>query len=296
MRWKAIQLCVLVACLSQSGFAVGQMTFTVSPENQPAVTEPSAKLKLYSDLNRKMAAGMDGPDSLCLKSYGDYQACKAADPAAKCGKAPKCSVTAVLTMAELSGIRFHFAPGMDAATLEPVGVNVAPPVPTTLAAPTKIPKDIQMVPQDAPPPPSSGVAGMGGMSSGTAGGVFGGISPGSGPIVVAVAPHPSGPVRISGGVLAGNTLSKVQPTYPPLAKVMHLGGVVVLHALITKQGTINSLQVASATNPVFEMSALNAVRQWTYKPYLLNGEPTDVDTMVTVNFNLNTPSTAPTQP
>jgi protein TonB len=41
---------------------------------------------------------------------------------------------------------------------------------------------------------------------------------------------------------------------------------------------------------------LNAVRQWTYKPYLLNGEPTDVDTMVTVNFNLNTPSTAPAQP
>jgi protein TonB len=186
---------------------------------------------------------------------------------------------------------------VDAATLVPVATpvvaQISAPGPNTLVAPTKIPKDIKMVQEDAPPPPTAGVMGMSGMGAGTAGGVFGGIS-GGGPVVVA-APHPQGPTRISGGVLAGNILSKVQPTYPPLAKVMHLSGVVVLHAIITKDGTIDSLRVSSATNPIFEMAALSAVRQWVYKPYLLNGEPTMVDTTITVNFNLSAPSAVPVQ-
>jgi protein TonB len=61
---------------------------------------------------------------------------------------------------------------------------------------------------------------------------------------------------------------------------------VVLHAIISKQGTITSLQAISGPD-MLKGAALDAVRQWRYKPYLLNGEPTEVDTTITVNFNLN---------
>ena len=97
---------------------------------------------------------------------------------------------------------------------------------------------------------------------------------------------PAGPARISGGVIAGNILVKTQPVYPPIAKAAHVGGTVVLHAIISKDGTIQSLQAVSGPD-MLKGAALDAVRQWRYKPYLLNGDPTEVDTTITVNFNLN---------
>jgi protein TonB len=160
-----------------------------------------------------------------------------------------------------------------------------------LHAPTKIPKDIKMIKEDAaPPPPSSmGVAGMAGMAGGAPGGVFGGITggTGSGPAIVVAKPKPTGPARISGGVVSGLKISGPTPIYPPIAKVAHLSGTVVLRAVISKTGTIQQLSVASTTNQMFNNAALDAVKQWKYKPYLLNGEPTEVDTTITVNFTLN---------
>jgi protein TonB len=145
-----------------------------------------------------------------------------------------------------------------------------------------------MIKEDAPPPPNTGgVAGMSGMS-GSPGGVFGGIAggTGNGPAIVVAKPKPTGPARISGGVIAGNILVKTQPIYPPIAKAAHVGGTVVLHAIIAKNGTIQSLSAVSGPD-MLKGAALDAVRQWRYKPYLLNGEPTEVDTTITVNFNLN---------
>jgi protein TonB len=143
-----------------------------------------------------------------------------------------------------------------------------------------------MIKEDAaPPPPSAGVAGMGSMG-GSPGGVFGGILGGSGSAPVVTKAPPKGPARISGGVIAGNILTKTQPVYPPIAKAAHVGGTVVLHAIISKNGTIQSLQAVSGPD-MLKGAALDAVRQWKYKPYLLNGEPTEVDTTITVNFNLN---------
>ncbi len=91
--------------------------------------------------------------------------------------------------------------------------------------------------------------------------------------------------RISGGVMAGNVLSKVNPTYPPDAKAAGISGSVVLHAIIGKDGTIEDLTVISGPKEL-TASALDAVRQWTYRPYLLNGEPVEVDTTITVNYQL----------
>jgi protein TonB len=130
---------------------------------------------------------------------------------------------------------------------------------------------------------------MAGMAGGSAGGIMGGIAggTGSGPrISVAPPPKPAGPARISGGVIAGNIIQKTQPIYPPIARAAHQGGTVVLHAIISKSGTIQSLSVISGP-AMLQGAALDAVKTWRYKPYLLNGEPTEVDTTIMVNFNLN---------
>jgi len=157
-----------------------------------------------------------------------------------------------------------------------------------LHAPTKIPKDIKMIKEDAAPPPASmGVMGSG-MAGGTAGGTLGGMfgGAGNGPAIVVAKPKPTGPARISGGVIAGNILVKTQPVYPPIARAAHQGGTVVLHAIISKAGTIEQLNVVSGP-AMLQGSAMDAVKTWRYKPYLLNGEPTEVDTTIMVNFNLN---------
>jgi protein TonB len=84
--------------------------------------------------------------------------------------------------------------------------------------------------------------------------------------------------------MTGMILQKTQPLYPPIAKAAHVSGSVVLHAMISKTGTIDGLTVISGPE-MLRAAALDAVRTWRYKPYLLNGEPTEVDTQITVNFN-----------
>jgi TonB family protein len=93
------------------------------------------------------------------------------------------------------------------------------------------------------------------------------------------------PIRVSGGVMAGNNLTKVPPVYPPEAKAAGITGAVVMSATIGKDGTVQNLQVVSGPEKL-RASALDSVRQWTYKPYLLNGQPRDVDTTVTVTYSL----------
>jgi TonB family protein len=111
----------------------------------------------------------------------------------------------------------------------------------------------------------------------------GASSPDAAPVQT-VAPAPR-MVRISGAVAAGNILTKVQPVYPPDAKAQGISGSVVLHAVIGKDGTVQELTAVTG-NELLRSAALDAVRQWTYKPLSLNGNPVAVDTTVTINFNL----------
>ncbi|WP_263382720.1 M56 family metallopeptidase [Granulicella arctica] len=94
------------------------------------------------------------------------------------------------------------------------------------------------------------------------------------------------PRRVSGGVMAGNVLSRVTPVYPQDAKDAKISGAVVLQAIISKEGVVEHLEVVSGPEKL-RASALDAVRQWTYKPYLLNGNPTDVETTITVNYSFS---------
>src|SRR5262249_39390417 len=78
-------------------------------------------------------------------------------------------------------------------------------------------------------------------------------------------------------------MRRVEPMYPPLAIQIHRNGKVELHAVIAVDGTIQSLQLVSG-EPMFVQPAMDAVRQWRYKPTLLNGQPVEVDTFITVIY------------
>jgi protein TonB len=157
-----------------------------------------------------------------------------------------------------------------------------------LRTPTKIPQKIQMIKEDEAPPAmaSSGVVGgvPGGIPGGQMGGVIGGIIS-STPVAVPKVATPQR-VRVSSGVSTGLLIRKVNPNYPPLARQARIQGQVVLHAVISKDGSIENLTLVSG-HPMLAPAAIDAVKQWKYKPYLLNGEPVEVDTEVQVNFTLS---------
>ncbi|MGA7694170.1 MAG: TonB family protein, partial [Candidatus Sulfotelmatobacter sp.] len=149
-----------------------------------------------------------------------------------------------------------------------------------LRTPTKIPQKVQMIKEDEAPPPvmgSSGVIGgvPGGIPGGQMGGVIGGIIS-STPVAVPKVATPQR-VRVSQGVSAGLLVRRVNPTYPPLARQARISGQVVLRAVIAKDGSIENLTLVSG-HPMLAPAAIEAVKQWKYRPYLLNGEPVEVDT------------------
>jgi len=156
-----------------------------------------------------------------------------------------------------------------------------------LVAPKAIPKDINIIKEEELPPDAGmqGIAGgvPGGVAGGSMGGVIGSVLS-STPVAV---PHIATPtrVRVSSGVSQGLLVHRVSPTYPPLARQARIQGVVVLQAQISKDGSIQNLQLISG-HPMLAPAAIEAVKQWKYKPYLLNGEPVEVDTQVQVNFTL----------
>ena len=90
--------------------------------------------------------------------------------------------------------------------------------------------------------------------------------------------------RIASGIVEGLALKRKNPTYPKDAQKRRLEGTVVLWAIITKEGTIASLDVISSPDSILSKSATDAVQKWTYKPYLLNGAPVEVETTIMVNY------------
>jgi protein TonB len=149
-----------------------------------------------------------------------------------------------------------------------------------MVAPTVIPKNIAVVKDDGPPAIytndlSAGVAGGLGDSLGS---TAGGPPPPPKPVVKA-------PLRVGGNVMTSQAISTPQPPYPTIAKAARIQGTVVLHAIISKDGTIEQLTLVSGP-PLLVQPTMDAVRQWRYRPTMLNGEPTDVDTTISVTYSL----------
>ncbi|WP_348262764.1 energy transducer TonB [Telmatobacter sp. DSM 110680] len=150
-----------------------------------------------------------------------------------------------------------------------------------ITAPPRIPPSIKY--SDGPEPPFASNIGAE-ISSGTPGGD--GINPFGArpPVTVVHAPSPSS-IRLPSKLVEGNLIFKTIPQYPVIAKATGQQGTVVLQAMISKFGTIENLQVVSGP-PMLRQAAMDAVKIWRYKPYLLNQQPVEVETTVSVIFKL----------
>jgi protein TonB len=161
-----------------------------------------------------------------------------------------------------------------------------------LRTPSRIPRRVQMIREEDAPPPMPSVGGVvggvpGGIPGGQLGGVIGGIvSATSNAAIPKFVPVTPQRVRISQGVTRGLLIQKVEPQYPPLARAARVQGDVVLSAVIDTNGQITNLQLVSG-HPMLVPAAIAAVKQWRYKPYLLNGQPVEVETTITVIFSLS---------
>ena len=165
------------------------------------------------------------------------------------------------------------------------GVKRGALMPDVLTPPAEIPKTIAATRNEAPSAGRAiGIAGD--RPGGVPNGVFDGVAE------IVRNPQPSLPkmaiqkLRVSSGVAQGLLIHQIKPEYPPLARQARIQGVVVLQALIGKDGAVHELQVVSG-HPLLIPAAVAAVKQWRYKPYYLNGEPVEVDTYIVVNFTLS---------
>lgn len=159
-------------------------------------------------------------------------------------------------------------------------------VPQEQFQPTEVPEELP-TPDEPDSAEDTGVDGgvEGGVEGGVAGGVLGGVPGG----VIGGVPGGLGdetPMRITAEVKQPELIKKVEPQYPEIARKARIQGVVILEAVITKEGTVEGVKVLRALHPILDQAAVNAVRQWRYKPALLNNRPVKVYFTVTVKFTL----------
>jgi protein TonB len=161
-----------------------------------------------------------------------------------------------------------------------------------LLAPTVIPRNVAEI-KEAPIPADTDGGGMiggvpGGVAGGSMGGVIGGVIGGVKTIAAPIAPketRPKEPLRVGGRVREPQLIKRVEPIYPELARQAHMQGVVLIDAVIDESGSIVEMKVISGP-PLLIQSAVNAVRQWQYRPTYLNDTPVPVQLNITVTFRL----------
>jgi TonB family protein len=178
--------------------------------------------------------------------------------------------------------------GLQSTSLRPAApARPEPAIDRGLNTPAVLPRHFTIVNEadTTPPPTPITVAGMGRSTSAPAA-TIGNLPTGPAPIVrVAPPPPPAQPLVISSGIMAGQKISGRNPDYPAWARAAHVSGDVVLNAVISKTGAVKDLSIISGPMGLRE-NALEAVRMWRYRPYLLNGEPIDVGTNITVKFTI----------
>ena len=160
--------------------------------------------------------------------------------------------------------------------------------PTSIAVPTA------QKTQEAPPPPVSTTGGVvGGVPGGVVGGIPGGVlsevlsSTRSVPAAAKMPdPTPVKRIRVASRVVEANLIHDVTPQYPPDAGRARIEGTVVLMAVIGTDGSVKDVRIESGL-PILVQAAIDAVKQWRYKPYMVDGEPVEVDSRITINFTLS---------
>ena len=182
-----------------------------------------------------------------------------------------------------------YAPPLGAATLNTTKFQAPTPAYTSKSVPAPTHGT-----QEAPSVP---VNTTGGVVGGVPGGIVGGVPSGvfnevlsSTRSLPALAktpePTPVKRIRVASRVAEANLIRDVAPTYPPEAGRARVEGTVVLMAVIGKDGSVQDVRVESGL-PLLAQAAIDAVKQWRYRPYLLNGEPVEIDSRITINFTLS---------
>jgi protein TonB len=155
---------------------------------------------------------------------------------------------------------------------------------TTLIAPVEVPEQITPEPQTFDTGVEGGVAG--GVEGGVPGGVVGGVVGG----LPQAASHAEPPVvRVGGKIVAPKLLREVKPVYPELALMARVSAIVILEARVDIHGYVKQVTVLRGSQ-LFDEAAIEAVKQWRYKPLLLNGVPTEFILTVTVSFRVTSPA------
>jgi TonB family protein len=280
----------------------------INPANQPTTNDPPEAMALYSDLNVRFAGYCSESAQACITSYQKFQACKSGSLQADCGESPSCSVSCPITTDQLKALKADLCTSrtQDSASLVPDWTPVAEkkdaerqargpidPSSITLTMDKNPPGalvDFMGKPVDSQHQCSAGASYSTAMMAhvtGPAGGIIGSTF-GSAPPAGA----PRKKIMIASGIATGLILTQTPPEYPPVAKAARVSGTVVLTAIISKQGKIENLSVVSGP-PLLQQAALDAVKTWTYRPYLLMGNPVEVETTINVVFNLGGPLKAP---
>jgi periplasmic protein TonB len=153
-----------------------------------------------------------------------------------------------------------------------------------LMAPTRIPTRVQMAKEEEAPDVGTGCSNCveGGVPGGDHIGILTGIIDSNG---TGTAPPLPQPICVGRNVQSAKIINQFQPSYPDIAKTAHISGAIVLHAVIGKDGTVEQLQYVSGP-PLLMRSAMDATRHWRYQGTLLDGEPVEVDTTISVVFAL----------
>lgn len=158
-----------------------------------------------------------------------------------------------------------------------------------LVEPREIPRHIAQIDESSAPPqvPYDGIGAEGSTGTGPRDGVWKSLADSSSRSVLPPPPRPTPSVRQfrTSHMLEGNLVRRVDPTYPAIARTARVQGQVILSAVIGKDGSIQNLRVISG-HPLLVGAAVEAVRQWRYRPYILNDDAIEVETQITVNFHL----------
>lgn len=164
------------------------------------------------------------------------------------------------------------------------------PLPTHTPTTIAIPAPVHTMPEAAPVDKTDEV--IGGIPGGVAGGIPGAVltelgGPRNGPLPAKVPElAPVKRIRVASGIAEAHLVHEVQPEYPPEAGRERIEGTVVLLAVIGSDGIVQNVQVVSGV-PILAQAAIEAVKQWRYKPYLLNGVPVEIDSRITINFTMS---------
>lgn len=173
--------------------------------------------------------------------------------------------------------------------------KIQPPKPKSTYTPTSssMPAPVHTTHEAPPPPVDTTSEVIGGVPGGVVGGVPGGVLTETLGGLRSISlpaktpePTPVERIRVASRVAEANLIYDVPPQYPPEAGRERIEGTVVLLAVIGKDGSVQDLQVVSGL-PLLAQSAMEAVNQWRYKPYLLNGVPVEIESRITINFTLS---------